>query len=399
MRDLKVEMIRLDHLFDHYDVYQRDASGNVTYHWEKLDQMVDSVLAMGAKPLMSLSYMPLAISADGSEKSPPADFAAWRNLVYEAVKHFNLDRKLGIVYWEIWNEPNLSSTWHSDLETYLQLYDAAAQAIRAADPAAKVGGPGVAGFEERWIYTLISHVAEKGLPFDFLSWHLYGVQPPMIKPQVLLARSWLSRFPQLGDTQLFLDEWSVYNGGVDDTSWNGISDTEYAAAYIAAMTSELTRQGLDGSMLFAVKDAHTNDDRTFSGRWGVLSNSGAPKASYNALKALSLLGDTELSVTGGGSHVGAVATRQGDKVAVLLWNLGNPFQAEGSQEIELSLEGLAGQQAFQRYLIDATHSNGRYSIDHAELELVESGAASAGTHQQKLSLPDNSVTLLLFSPQ
>src|SRR3989344_5610831 len=54
MRLLKPQYIRLDHIYDFYDVVK----GNGQYDFSKLDQSVSDILTMGAQPLLSLSYMP-----------------------------------------------------------------------------------------------------------------------------------------------------------------------------------------------------------------------------------------------------------------------------------------------------------------------------------------------------
>src|SRR5690349_20137953 len=44
VRTLKPKIIRLDHLYDHYDVVGRDGSG-LTFNWTKLDAAVDTIIA------------------------------------------------------------------------------------------------------------------------------------------------------------------------------------------------------------------------------------------------------------------------------------------------------------------------------------------------------------------
>ena len=52
---LKPKVIRLDHLYDHYDVV---GGGAATFHFpDKLDAAVNTILATGAKPLLAL-FMP-----------------------------------------------------------------------------------------------------------------------------------------------------------------------------------------------------------------------------------------------------------------------------------------------------------------------------------------------------
>ena len=50
LKALKPKLIRLDHLYDHYDVVG-GSSGNLSFSWSKLDQAVDTILSTGEKPL------------------------------------------------------------------------------------------------------------------------------------------------------------------------------------------------------------------------------------------------------------------------------------------------------------------------------------------------------------
>src|SRR6185369_2260407 len=99
---LHPQFIRIDHIFDYYHVYQRDAAGNVTYDFSELDRVIDGIVAVNAKPFICLSYMPAALASNGPY-SPPTDWDAWESLVYQTVFHLNVERKLRIQYWEIWN--------------------------------------------------------------------------------------------------------------------------------------------------------------------------------------------------------------------------------------------------------------------------------------------------------
>ena len=47
---LEPRYIRIDHIYDFYDVVSRDARGSLTFSWSGLDQMVCDILQSGAKP-------------------------------------------------------------------------------------------------------------------------------------------------------------------------------------------------------------------------------------------------------------------------------------------------------------------------------------------------------------
>src|SRR5690606_36373013 len=105
---------------------------------------------------------------------------------------------------EVWNEPNLvTHFWTGTRTQYFELYETTVRAIKAVDPELRVGGPATSVFvpddryrgetEDRaamhatasaedvdaldwqpvWIEEFIAWCAERRLPVDFVSTHLY----------------------------------------------------------------------------------------------------------------------------------------------------------------------------------------------------------------------------------
>ena len=72
------------------------------------------------------------------------------------------------------NEPNIDF-WMVFLlkqPTYFDLYDVTAAAVKKVDSKIRIGGPATA--QAAWIDSFIAHCAEKHVPFDFVSTHVYG---------------------------------------------------------------------------------------------------------------------------------------------------------------------------------------------------------------------------------
>ena len=82
IRALSPKLIRIDHVFDFYKVDQ----GNNNYDFSRLDGVVDSILATGAKPMLSLSYTP--------DSKPPADWNQWYSLIKATAKHYSVEKKI-----------------------------------------------------------------------------------------------------------------------------------------------------------------------------------------------------------------------------------------------------------------------------------------------------------------
>ncbi|MDZ4209658.1 MAG: hypothetical protein U1C56_00600, partial [Candidatus Curtissbacteria bacterium] len=125
VKTLKPAYIRIDHIYDYYNVVSKDASGNLLFNWTELDLMVKDILAVGAKPFLSLSYMPTQISKNGDITDLPASWFDWEALVTATIEHYSSTSGSGIenVYYEVWNEPDLFGDFKAYGEkNYLDLY-------------------------------------------------------------------------------------------------------------------------------------------------------------------------------------------------------------------------------------------------------------------------------------
>ena len=73
-----------------------------------------------------------------------------------------------ILFWEVWNEPNIFF-WQGPRDMYAELLKRAYAAIRKANPKAKVLGCSTAGIDHKFI----KRTMELGAPFDILTIHPY----------------------------------------------------------------------------------------------------------------------------------------------------------------------------------------------------------------------------------
>jgi len=351
IKPLGISYVRIDHVFNYPGLVTRRSAGGLTYAWTPLDTVVDDIRAMGAAPLLDLSYMPPALNPE-SVLLPPLDWNEWAKLANSTVRHFNSDRQLGLPYWEIWNEPNLWGFWHGSYPQYLALYDFARRAIRDRDPAARVGGPALSSYEESALDWLLGF--ENGQPdggyLGFLSWHAYGWTPAELAGQVRAARALLARKrPQGPPVELMITELGVRTGGPDDTSAGGAADTSAAAAQLLASIAALDAAGLDKLFVFELRDGPPPAGE-FWGRYGILTYHLHPKPIYHALRAYTALGRDLLPVTvvPARSDVGLLAAPGGNAI---LW-----YQGTAPLHVVVQLPPAAGPQV-RATLFDATHNN------------------------------------------
>lgn len=124
----------------------------------------------------------LGRSLDGGYELPE-NIDIYVSLIGELMKRYSknyasigLPRK--IIYWELWNEPDLTFFWNSnDPKKYYDFYAKVARLAKSIDPDIKIGGSGVAnGYNPGGAYTdqFLSYCQNNNVPIDFYSWHLYG---------------------------------------------------------------------------------------------------------------------------------------------------------------------------------------------------------------------------------
>jgi xylan 1,4-beta-xylosidase len=159
-------------LNDAMGIYQ----GPDQYDFTKYDQYLAAIAAAKMRPMMELSFMPLAPATSGNNKNPPKDSATYQKLIQAVVQH-TVDRfgadDVGKWYWEVWNEPNCEGFWTGTMDDYLKLYDAAVAGATAALPNILIGGPVTTRGSVSQMTTFINHVKSKNVRFSFLSSHGY----------------------------------------------------------------------------------------------------------------------------------------------------------------------------------------------------------------------------------
>src|SRR5664279_688924 len=165
-------------LHDEVGVYDEDKDGKPIYNFSYVDQIYDGLLAAGIKPFVEISFMPQKLAAkqdvftfwDKPIVAPPKDYAKWDDLITQLGKHlverYGID-EVASWYFEVWNEPNIDFWAGSPKqETYFELYDHTARAVKAANQRLRIGGPATAA--AHWIPEFLSHIDKEHVPADFI---------------------------------------------------------------------------------------------------------------------------------------------------------------------------------------------------------------------------------------
>ncbi|MFZ3218221.1 MAG: hypothetical protein WA192_19390 [Candidatus Acidiferrales bacterium] len=361
-------------LDDEVGVYDEDASGKPLYNFSYVDQIYDGLRQAGVRPFIELSFMPRKLAASNDlhvfwyrpNVSPPKDYAKWGELVSQLARH--LVERYGIDevsqwYFEVWNEPNLDFWAGSPKQpTYFQLYDAAARALKAVSPRLRVGGPATA--QAAWVDRFLQHAAEKNVPVDFVSTHVYGNDSAEdvfgtheeIPRTQMVCRAVRKVHDEIGASALphLPLIWSEFNASYKNEP--DVTDSTYMGPWMADTIRQC--DGLVDMMSYwTFSDVFEEQGvvkKPFYGGFGLIAEDGLPKPSFYAFQLLHLLGETRIPVNGDD----ILATRRADGTLVLaVWN--RPVVGGGGEakDVVLQLNSLSGRRKAVLYRLDADHGS------------------------------------------
>jgi hypothetical protein len=173
------------------------------------DDLVARLRALGLQPLILLGFTPRwnSTAPPGDPDYidfPPQDYEAFGEYVYESVRHFP-----DVQYWEIWNEPDLPGYWRGTPAEYARLLAVAYQAVKRANPQARVllGGLALGGVrrDPDFLEDILGDAQfPAGRSFDVMNFHTYSTQAEMQRTMDYV-RSTLARFG-VGDRPIWVTE-------------------------------------------------------------------------------------------------------------------------------------------------------------------------------------------------
>lgn len=321
VKQLAPNYIRIDHLYDHFDVVSRASNGQLTYNFSRLDTLVNSILQTGAKPFFSLSYMPPAIAENGDITGLPREWNEWAQVIKATIEHYSGRSNFNLtdIYYEVWNEPDLFGNWKVyGNKNYLTLYSYANQGANQAQNTNRffLGGPATTQLYKNWIIAMAKHVVNNNLRFDFYSWHRYHLDPNQYANDAKDVTDWLFEYPQVVTIPRLITEWGF------DSEINSGYDNQFAAAHAMA-TIRQTLQGYQHLFAFELVDGPSPDNQPFWGRWGLLTHpqhGTKLKPRYQVFKLMQELTGDRLLLTGEGTWVTGISTKDKDQIKVILIN-------------------------------------------------------------------------------
>jgi hypothetical protein len=382
--------IRIDHIYDFYDVVNHDSSGNLSFNFSKLDQTVCDIYHTGAKPFFSLGYMPPTMSDDGSLIGKPKNWNEWIFLVQKTVEHYS-SRETVLpcgaledfwktdIYYEVWNEPdgfNFGKWSVNGGKSYSDLYFYSVKGASQTQNvlAYKIGGPATTSLYKNWTQGFLDFIIINNLRIDFISWHHYSKKTDDYTDDIIKLNKWFSdqKYDKYEKLPRIISEWGY------DSEKNPMADTEVGAAHTIASLRNLLNARLELAFLFEIKDGPTLS-------WGILTYDGKEKPRYQALKLLNSLEGSQIIVDGEGSNVSAIASETTDEIVLILTNYdesGHNYEA-----VPVVFKNLDG----TKYNLTKRYADGR---SDTMLNIAPIGAEIRLNGEKAVIMPANTVVEL-----
>ena len=392
----------------------------LVYSFFNCDQVFDFLLSIGMKPFVELSFMPTALASGTrtvfnyeSNVTPPRDYREWSRLIKALVSHC-VDRygikEVSEWFFEVWNEPNLSTFWDGTQRDYFKLYRHTAAAIKNVDASLRVGGPATARSE--WIEDFVNFCERNEVPADFISTHYYpndGFDKANTEEQLFKSQRGIMR-QVAEDTKRHAVGRPVYY-----TEWNASSDPQnplhdqpYAAAF--ATSTIMEAKGLvEGYSFWTFTDIfeeHHFPSVPFHGGFGLMNLNGIPKPVYRAFELLHDLGNEQSLVDGLHETVDCMVVQKDSGVTILLTNYTTPGHSIETEQIEFRLDNAREPVAVYTKRIDDEHANPKRlwvemgqpeSLGRKQVEQLEE-ASQVKTEKQRFAYRDGVITLKTTLP-
>jgi len=303
-------------------VYHEDADGSLSFSFVYVDALFDYVISLGLRPFIELSFMPpeLAVRPTRIFDRPSLiagcrDLSKWASLIRALLGH--LADRYGRKALHSWRFATISLSYVRigclTPDEFADLYETTWRTVKSFDPDIPFGGagyfPDLIENDEIGVPWFLRLAAERGCLPDFHSMQWY----PCIQTDDSLfleytmnqnaAPALLSRDPdylrerldaldrlfsiyKVEDRELFLEE-------CNSTLWQRdlSGDTTYKAVWLAKNMHLSAGRAVFGYWLLTdYMEERANIQSIFHGGYGLFTFNGIPKAGYQGMKMISMLG-------------------------------------------------------------------------------------------------------------
>ncbi len=318
-------------------------------------------------------------------RAPPKDNTKWSAIIAGLVRHWNIEKKYGITFWQVGNEPNdWTRYWvGGTMPEFIEYFNTASQAMKAVDPTIKISGPDLSDlYAKAWPANTLSwkdeFVKACRPNFDDFSFNCYGTND--FTRHVKDARASLAD-NGAADKSLYIAEFNLTAGDYD----NAAIFTFDGAFYLCKAMRSLMENKVDRASFFCW------DEDSSLGLFTTKSDGTlAPKPMYHAFRLHASLGQFKsaafLPTNSSDASVLVTACRHADgRGASVLLAANNPLVS--GYDVSLNLSNLSGASPAKLYSL----------VPGKELEEL-SVKALGNTDKTPLSLqiPGRSILLLVM---
>ncbi len=402
------------------NAYTEDATGKPIYDWTIIDQIFDTYVERGMKPMAQIGFMPEALSTHPEPYRhnwqpdnkyggiftgwayPPNNYQKWSELVYQWVRHSVArygQKEVESWYWELWNEPNIDY-WKGTTDEYIKLYDYTADAVKRALPTARMGGPEVTGpawdKSETFMRAFLDHVVsgknavtgQTGTPLDFITFHAKG-EPKLVNGaiQMNMGRQFrdidrgfeiVASYPSLQQLPIVIGESDPEGCAACSEDFhpqnayrNGTVYSSYTAASFARKSDLASARSVN--LLGAVTWEFEFEDQPWFRGFRDLATNGVDKPVLNVFRMFGMMAGNRVTTTGGSGYnaaqirdnsvrqqpdVNALASTNAKSAAIMVWNYHDDNLPAPDAPVAITISGLPGRVVkLVHYRIDKRHSN------------------------------------------
>jgi xylan 1,4-beta-xylosidase len=394
------------------NVYTEAASGSPVYSWTLTDGIMDAITGSGAFPFAEIAFMPEALSphptpyqnssiyaTDSGSFYPPNDYAKWSSLISTWSGHLNAryPNVAGSWLWELWNEPD-TSYFHGTLADYEKLYDTTESALHGVMPAAQLGGPAVANATGTFLPQFLQHCAtgtnvvtgKTGTRLDLVTFHAKGGAAIVnghvelnLGHQLTLHQSGFSAVAGVAAFKhlpIYITEADPDGCAACPVSMTPADSYRLSPAY-GAYEVAMMKRTLELEMSLGVKVgglltwAFTFPGTPYFSGYRVLATNGIELPVLGAFRLLGSLEGARLPVVSSGAatlasiiansvrgsaDVDAMATLDGGKIQILVWNYHDDIVSATAATIQLNVKVPASFGAsvnMEHLRVDDTHGD------------------------------------------
>lgn len=239
VKDAGLPLLRINARLDRF-------AKTAAYDHAPLERDLAALNACGAQGMVVIDGTP---PAQGKSRDLPKDTEAWAEMAAAIVKRVNIESRLGVQVWQIWNEADSKTGWTGKVEEFAALAAKTAERMKRADPSITVLAGGFSrplGLKDMG-QRIADHDAAGAI--DGMSWSQYALEKVADGGAAdALDRTWGFERPLVDLAHLGRLAGRPLVAGValrptnERTVYNPRLDSVFAPVYAASAFNHLVRQ-------------------------------------------------------------------------------------------------------------------------------------------------------------